>query len=167
MPNWCSGVLKVRGKKKDLLNFLNNGIERYGYSRDANDEYTKYPLDAQIDEYGDVFCEETDSEHNSWLHFKDSRRLFIDNNIEWYFSSDDKEDIQVLDIKQAWDVDTNYFVKISKKYNVDFKLKCFEQGCQFVREIEVIKGNLKKDKTKEYKSYKNYAWAVYDPRLGG
>lgn len=41
MPNWCKGVLKVRGKKKDLLNFLNNGIERWGYPRDANDDYVE------------------------------------------------------------------------------------------------------------------------------
>ena len=82
---------------------------------------------AELDEFGDVFCKETDSEHSSWLYFKDSRRLFIEKNIEWYFDyseEDDKEEIKVLDIKQAWDVDTNYFVKISKKYNVDFKLKC-------------------------------------------
>ena len=168
MPNWCSGVLKVRGKKKDLLNFLNNGIERHGYPRDESYEYTKYPLDAELDKFGDVFCKETDDEHHSWLYFKDSRRLFVDKNIEWYFSSnEDEEIIQVLDIKQAWCIDADYFVKISKQYNVDFKLMCFEQGCQFVQEIEVVKGNIKKNKTKDYKRYKNYAWSVYDPRLGG
>ena len=166
MPNWCSGVLKVRGKKKDLLNFLNNGIERYGYPRDENNEYTKYSLDAQIDEFGDIFCKKTDSEHNSWLYFKDSRRLFIEKNIEWYFYNDeeDEEEIQVLDIKQAWRLDSDYFVKISKKYNVDFRMIGFECGMAFNQEIEVIKGKLILDKVYEYGDYN---WEVYDPRLGG
>ena len=24
MPNWCEGYLKIRGKKKDLINFIEN-----------------------------------------------------------------------------------------------------------------------------------------------
>ena len=82
MPNWCKGVLKVRGKKKNLLNFLNNGIERYGYPRYVNDDYTKYPLGVKIDDWGCYFVEKTDSEHDSWLYIKDSRRCFIEENIE-------------------------------------------------------------------------------------
>jgi hypothetical protein len=168
MPNWCSGVLKVRGKKKDILNFLNNGIERIGYPRDKDDNYTKYPLNAQLDEYGDVFCKETDEEHHSWLYFKDSRRLFIEKNIEWYFNygiEDDEEEIQALDIKQAWNLEPDYFIDISKKYNVDFKMMGFECGGCFTQEIEVVKGNLVLNKVNEYKE--NYWWEVYDPRLGG
>lgn len=26
MPNWCEGYLKIRGKKKDLINFIENEI---------------------------------------------------------------------------------------------------------------------------------------------
>ena len=27
MPNWCEGYLKIRGKKKDLKNFIENEIK--------------------------------------------------------------------------------------------------------------------------------------------
>lgn len=166
MPNWCEGVLKVRGKKKDLLNFVCNGLERRGYPEDSHYEYTKYPLNEQIDEYGDIFINHTDKEHHSWLYFKNSRRLFIEDNIEWNFYGDeDEEQIQVLDIKQAWRLEPDYFIDLSEIYNIDFKMMGFECGCCFTQEIEVVKGNLILDKVNEYQE--KYNWEVYDPRLGG
>lgn len=166
MPNWCSGVLKIRGRKKDIINFLNNEIERYGWPRDEKNEHTKYPLDVQIDEYGDIFCKATDDEHNSWLYFKDSKRLFISENIEWYFSDGSSEkEVKCLDIRQAWYLDAKYFARISKKYNLDFKAMAFESGEQFTREFEVVDGNTVLDQTIHYGE--NYDWDVYDPRLGG
>ncbi len=26
MPNWCCGILKIRGTKQDVVNFLTNGF---------------------------------------------------------------------------------------------------------------------------------------------
>ena len=168
MPNWCEGVLKVRGKKKDLINFLNNGIERYGYPRDENNDYTKYPLDIQVDKYGEYLIKQTDSEHNSWLYLKDSRRCFIESNIEWYLVEDeDDECIQCLDIKQAWRLEPDYFKEISKIYNIDFRMIGFEMGGIFTQEIEVIKGEITIYNVNSYDDYKKYMWEVYDPRLGG
>lgn len=164
MPNWCKGVLKVRGKKENILKFLNNGIERHGYPRDEQDNYTQYPLNVKTTEYDEVIVEKTDSEHHSWLYFKDSRRLFIEENIEWYFWNDGGEEIQVLDIKQAWRLEPDYFAEISKQYNIDFRMMGFECGVGFTQEIEVIKGKITIDDVKEYKDYN---WEVYDSRLGG
>ena len=164
MPNWCEGVLKVRGKKKDLLNFINNEIVRYGYPRTETNDYTLYPLDVKFDEFGDVFIEETDEKNHSWLHFNNSRRLFIEKNVEWHFWTEDEDELQVLDIKQAWRIDEDYFVDISKKYNIDFKIMAFECGMCFSQEIEVIKGELTQNKKN---TYDDYNWEVYDPRLGG
>lgn len=172
MPNWCKGVLKVRGKKKDLINFLNNGIERYGWPRDEEGEYTKYPLNAETDEFGDTFVNQTDKEHDSWLYFKDSRRCFIEDNINWYWDSSEDEEleeeyIQCLDIKQAWRLEPDYFKETSEKYNVDFRMKGFECGYCFTQEIEVIKGEITLNQVNSYKEYQEYQWNVYDPRLGG
>lgn len=164
MPNWCEGVLKVRGKKKDLLNFINNEIVRYGYPRTETDGYSLYPLDVKFDEFGDLFIEETDEKNHSWLYFNNSRRLFIEKNVEWHFWNEDEDELQVLDIKQAWRIDEDYFVDISKKYNIDFKIMAFECGMCFSQEIEVIKGELTQNKEN---TYDDYNWEVYDPRLGG
>lgn len=168
MPNWCKGVLKVRGKKKDLLNFINNGIERLGWPR-IEEEYTNYPLNIEEDEYGDLFIPETDQEHHSWLYFKDSRRLFIDENVQWYWNDDTEEEleevyVQCLDIKQAWNLEPEYFKKISKEFELDFKIIGLECGCQFSQEIEVINGEITKYEENEYEDYN---WEVYDPRIGG
>ena len=172
MPNWCKGVLKVKGKKKDLLRFINEGIERYGYPRDEKDEYTKYPLNVETDEYGDTFVNYTDEENNTWLYFKDSRRCFIEDSINWIWDSSEEaeleeEYIQCLDIKQAWRLEPDYFKEISKEYNIDFRMKGFESGCCFTQVIEIIKGVITINLVNEYKDYKEYQWDVYDPRLGG
>jgi len=165
MPNWCEGVLKVRGKKKELLNFINSGIIRYGYPRDELDDYTQYPLDVKIDKYGDLFINETDDKNHSWLYFKDSRRLFIEKDVNWLFwDEEDEEHIQCLDIKQAWRIEPYYLIEISKKYNVDFRVMAFECGMCFSQEIEIIKGELTLYKENQYDDYN---WEVYDPRLGG
>lgn len=171
MPNWCKGVLKVKGKKKDLLTFLNNGIERYGYPRDENGEYTKYPLNIQTDEYGETFVNHTDEKDNSWLYFKDSRRCFIETSISWYWDTSDVEDleeeyIKCLDIKQAWRLEPDYFKTISEIYNIDFKIIGIECGMGFSQEIEVVKGEITY-KENVFKDYKEFEWEVYDPRLGG
>lgn len=170
MPNWCEGVLKIRGKKKDLIKFINEGIERYGHPG-TEDGYTKHPLNVETDEFGDLTLKETDEEHNSWLCLKDSRRCFIEKNVCWYWNNHSEEDlekeyIQCLDIKQAWRLEPDYFKAISKKYNIDFKIIGIECGIGFLQEIEVIKGEMIY-KEKVFENYKEFEWDVYDPRLGG
>lgn len=31
MPNWCCGILKIRGTKQDVVNFLTNGLISINY----------------------------------------------------------------------------------------------------------------------------------------
>ena len=171
MPNWCKGVLKVRGKKEDLLNFLNDGFRRYGYSKEPVENYApilkvEYPLNINKDEFGNILLYETDKENNSWLYFKDSHRCFVTENIEWYLDDIDDEDISInyIDIKQAWDLDSDYFKEISKKYNIDFRILGFEAGMLFTHEIEIIDGQITLDKKLKYYDYE---WEVCDPRIGG
>lgn len=35
MPNWCEGYLKIRGKKKDLINFIENELIEKEYVSDV------------------------------------------------------------------------------------------------------------------------------------
>lgn len=171
MPNWSKGVLKIRGKKKNLLMFLHDGIERYGCPfLPKTDEYTLYPLDIQTDECGDIFVSETDDKNHSWLYIKNTRRCFIEKNIEWHWSGDnseadlEREYIQCLDIKQAWCIEAENFKNLSKKYKVDFRITAYECGMEFSQQIEVIKGEITINKEQKYD---NYQWEAYDPRLGG
>lgn len=162
MPNWCSGVLKVRGKKKDLLNFIQNGIEEVIY---INGKLTSKSVDFQLDEFGDLYINLTRKD----IYIKDTRRCFIIDDIEWHWDDNNKTDlektyIQCLDVHQAWYLEKENFKEISKQYNIDFRIIGFECGMQFTQEIEVKNGDITLYKESKYDDYE---WEVYDPRLGG
>lgn len=71
MPNWCEGVLKVRGKKKDLIKFLNYGIERLNYKSIEDFSIEEIPLNLIVkEEFGEY---ELTEESIGWLHIKDKR----------------------------------------------------------------------------------------------
>ena len=161
MPNWCQGVLKVRGKKRNLIKFINNVLEI------PNRKDMFMNIKPISDEYGDLFLTVTCFDT---IHFKDTRRCFLIKNIEWHWDSVNENDgldnvyVQCLDIQQAWYLETQQFVAWSKEFKVDFKIRGYEKGGQFTQEIIVENGNLIKN---EEKKYKNYEWEVDDPRLGG
>lgn len=170
MPNWCEGVLKLRGKRRDLKNFALNGLERY-WHKSFEEGSVKIDLDAEINEYGGIFIEErtkVDSTY-SWVYFKDSKRMFLNKNLEWHFQEEDEEEIEYvcLDIKQAWDIEAEDLLRISKEYNLDLKITAFECGMIFTRNVEIIDGQIIVDEEKKYKNWDEYFWDVYDPRLGG
>lgn len=52
MPNWCVGTLRVRGKQKDLQNFVLNGLK-------PRDPFKKEHAKLELDEFGCVDCNET------------------------------------------------------------------------------------------------------------
>ena len=163
MPNWCEGILKLRGNKKDLVNFVMNVLERYVYKSSSNELCS---VEVSYDDFGELEIELND---DSYIYFKNSRRVFLTQAVSWYFNTkrddpDGEQYIQLLDIKQAWDIDTDYFVKLSMLYRLDIKIDAFELGMQFTRHIEIIQGDIVRDDTQKYN---NYDWEVYDPRLGG
>ena len=171
MPNWCEGVLKLRGLKKDLLNFAFNNLERYWYDGTQN---AQIPLIENVD-YTDF--EITIPEHtimegrHSWVYFKNSKRMFLEKDLHWWFETnlnEEDKDIytKVIDVRQAWDLDVDYLQKISQEYNLDVKITGFESGMCFIRDIEIIRGTIFKNEEKNYK-WQEYEWEVYDPRLGG
>lgn len=171
MPNWCEGVLKLRGKVKDLKKFALNGLERYWY-KSFEEGNVKIDLDAEIDEYGGIFIEKrtkVENDTHSWVYFKDSKRMFLNKNLEWHFQEEDEEKVEYvcLDIKQAWDIEADDLLKISKEYNLDLKITAFECGMIFTRNVEIVDGQVIVDEEKKYKNCDEYFWEVYDPRLGG
>lgn len=162
MPNWCEGVLKARGKKKDLFKFLNYGIERLNYKKGPDFSLEEIPLGLKVDEeFGEY---ELTEESIGWLHIKDTRRCFLDS-LHWWLPDDEEEVvIRCIDIKQAWRLEVEQFANISRKYHIDFKIKGYESGGQFSQEFEILDGNITKY---EEKQYENWWWDVDDPRLGG
>lgn len=168
MPNWSEGVLKIRGKKQDIENFIRNGID-----------YQDYRYEPAVDEKGKVSLKQSANardcpiEVDEWeitvkntvdLHIKGTHRMFITSkNIECWWHEKEIE-IVYLDIQQAWAVSAEQLQDLSKKYNLDFKIFATEMGMEFCQDIEVVGGQIIKDN--EIK-FDDFMWEAPDPRLGG
>lgn len=57
-----------------------------------------------------------------------------------------------------------WWIEMSKKYNVDFRVYGYEMGLEFNREIEIVEGRLVTNRRIKFKDYK---WECPDPTLGG
>lgn len=167
MPNWCRGVLKIRGKKKNLLNFLKNGMEVTYYTTEKENLILKSKLLKINNESCETIVSLQENKDN--IYIKDTRRAFVVDGIYWDWNSDDKEDLEenytkLIDIQQAWRLEVEQFSNISRKYNLDIRIKGYESGMQFAQEFIIVKGNIVS--YKEF-TYDDYIWEVDDPRLGG
>lgn len=166
MPNWSEGVLKIRGTKEDIENFIKNGIDytdyRYKYENGVLKEIpTPRECPIEIDEY------EISVKNTMDLYIKDTRRMFVNSkNINAYYSTENEESkfIICIDIRQAWGVIAKNLQEISKKWKVDFKIFATEQGMEFCQDIEVVDGKIITDN--EIK-FDDFQWEAPDPRLGG
>lgn len=147
MPNWCKGTLRVRGKKKNVIEFMLKGLKPVGNGRSL--ALNKF--------------ENIDSDETYWI--ENTYRGFV-LGVDEFFSDYEDEDIVTvaLDSKFAYDIDSEGLLKISKKYSVDMKIYGFEKGMQFNRNIEIINGEILKDENIEFK---DYDWECICLNMGG
>lgn len=159
MPNWCCGILKIRGIKQDVVNFLTNGLITINYEENNVKKFKFY-----IDKYGNITY--TSSKDLSCLCIEGIRRGFVypDDCSCNYYNEEKDEVIVCLDAKFAWTIYTEQLLKISKKYNIDLKIYAFERGMEFNLDIEVSKGKVIKS---EVVKFDNYMWDCIDPLSGG
>lgn len=164
MPNWCEGVIKVRGKKNDVISFLENEILKMNYT--GLFEIPKSE-NIKMEDIGYGYEYKLDDDKKEYFYLKDSTRCFIKQNyIEIYIYSDteEKETYVTLEFKQAWDVEEELFAKLSEKYNIDFNIYATEKGMEFEKYITIINGEFTRLETKEYDDF--YFEAI-NPELGG
>ena len=146
MPNWCEGVMKLRGTKDDILRFLKEGFEP-SYKDSA----------IEIDQFG----EEVNIINVNYI--ENTQRAFVDEQMAYI---PEKEDPVVLTLKvrQAWDFSAGDFMAISEKYDLDIRLFGWERGMGFSREILIVDNNIIKDRTYRYSDWE---WEVPFSDLGG
>lgn len=163
MPNWCTGDLKVRGKYKDIKEFLSKEFFALGGSI-LNREYKEPTIEE--DDYGisiDV--------GSQGLWFRKAYRSYFESDIEIYIDCDDKDAKEEMlittnfgELRTAWGTDTTALTKLSKQYNLDFKIYAYERGMEFNIDFEVHKGEVIKNN--EIK-FDNYVWECTNPEIGG
>lgn len=163
MPNWCEGNIKIRGKKKDVISFLENEILRVKLIKIPEEPKTEN-IKMKFNGFSYVYELENNKDV---LYLKDSTRCFIEQSIiEIYLYSDTNKSptYVTLNIKQAWGIEENLFEKLSDKYNLDFNIYASEKGMEFEQYITIIDGEITKNETKKYDDF--YFEAI-DPELGG
>lgn len=155
MPNWCEGTLKVRGKFKNLVNFIKHGLKPVTFLGDDCESLN-------INE-SDTYIWIDNIKHD--LYLEGTRRHFCEPS---YISLDvdDPEEyaILLLPMRAAWSIDADSLQELCKEFHVDMKIQGFEQGMQFSQIIEIINGEIIQDK--EIK-YDDWDWDCPCPTMGG
>ena len=151
MPNWCVGTLRVRGKSKDLQNFVLKGLKPVDY---LGNGYAELELDKFLNVSRNKTC---------WI--EGTRRGFV-NDLDVSFEDYEDNSIHTiaLDVKFAWGISADDLLKICKNYNVDMKIHGFEKGMQFNQIIEIVDGKILKD---EELQFEDYQWDCICPDMGG
>lgn len=165
MPNWCEGVIKVRGKKNDVISFLENEILKMRHTALFEEPKSE---NIKLKDDGYEYSYRLPDVDNEYFYLNNSTRCFIEQNeIEFYNYSDEDDDDEThvtLKFKQAWDVEEELFEKLSEKYNIDFNIYASERGMEFERYITLIKGEFTRLETKKYDDF--YFEAI-NPEIGG
>ena len=163
MPNWAEGQLKIRGKQEDIMNFIKEGLELSLIVPNAEQELQPKFYHNNIYGYSGVESTMLDLEY--W--FKGSKRMFVvldEVNTEFDDEDNDKIIIKSFMCKQAWGIDAQFLGEMSVKYNVDFKIYAFERGEQYNQDIEIVNGEIVKNKLIRFK---DYTWSCINNSLGG
>lgn len=179
MPNWCAGTLRIRGTIENIKNFIKDEFEVCSYNT-VNNVYEARTIDKmynrinwdKIDysyDYPDIKMDDKE-----WIHLKSPCRAFIewneDYNIDRHtffitnFKETDDRYLVIFPIKQAWGYDVEAWMELSEKYHIDIHLFGWESGMCFDTEIEIIKGNVVKNKSM---SIDEWYWNTANPFLGG
>lgn len=168
MPNWAEGTLKVRGTKENIVNFLKNGILgypecSYTFEKDGvpTAKYDHREVTVTEEEW------ETDLHCEGGFYIDKTRRAFIDKEcIQFYHDYEaDIYKLEILGFKQAWAASPENFIELSKQYELDIKIFTFEMGMEFTQEIEIINGELTKNKEQE--KFDDYFQEVPFATIGG
>lgn len=160
MANWCEGCIKIRGEFENVKRFFVEGTTCYKFDFDKKENIPDTESVKIIADDNNEFCRKYHGE----THINGTRRAFLRGWVEIYRLKRNKKVTAALWFKQAWAIDADSFVEISKKYNVDIKILGFDMGMRFSQEVVVIQGELIKDKEKKYRSWD---WDCPFPFLGG
>ena len=175
MPNWCEGVLKIRGTKPKIAKYLQENltaIDLWGNEYKTKVEYNEDGLTVSITY--EITVEKKPLEELAvkpkppGFYIRGTHRAFIESdqiNIEFWTDDDDQEIVVTLEnFKQAWCIKADNFVEGAKEASVDLHIFGFEMGMQFTQEVEIIDGEIT---INEEATYNDYAWEVPFEHLGG
>ena len=161
MPNWCEGILKIRGKQENVFKLLVENLQVWETviakePFELKEVLNKEAIDINNEDF-EIWLKKT-------AYIKGTRRNFTEEDIINVWERKDGTACVAFHIKGAWNIESNPYIELAKKYNVDIKIEAFEKGMEFSRFILIENGELKEDKKIEYA---DYVWDCVMPNLGG
>lgn len=161
MPNWCSGWMKIRGRKQDILDFFKNEVAIFTYEKFFN----RTTSEAVFENNKYKFAYSLKKEKNQEWYLRNSYRFFFEDK-EIDFEDYEQEIFYLnLEIKQAWCIDVNeLLISHSKKYNLDFNIYASERGMEFEQYITIVDGKFIRD---DVIKYDDFEFEAINPSIGG
>ena len=144
MANWCEGILKIKGERKDIVDFLKNALEIETTSEKPEVVDNEDGIEL-INNYNDCYV-------------KNTKNGFIDCNL--YYGRN--HNFIAVKYYQERFIKTEELAAISECYNLDFKILAKEVGCMVIQDIEIHKGMIVKDICKEYDDRDTFIWDAPD-----
>ena len=155
MPNWCEGMLKIRGKQEDVFNLLTENLLVWEFKFGGRESVDENAIEINRQDF-EIRVQKT-------AHIKGTHRNFVEPNDINVWKGEDGNTCIAIEFKGAWGIESEPYVKLAKEYNVDIKIEAFERGMEFSQYILIENGELKEDK--EIK-YDDYVWDCVMPNLG-
>ena len=161
MPNWCSGWMKIRGKKQDILDFFKNEVAIFTYDI----AYSRTTSEAVFENDEKNWQYILKLTKNQELYLRNSRRFFfLDKEITFY-NNEPEICYLNLEIQQAWHIDVDELLtNHSKKYHIDFNIYASECGMEFEQYITIVDGKVIRNDAFEYDDFE---FEAINPSLGG
>ena len=171
MPNWAEGNIRVRGKRENIIRYIQeNLLPQYELQ---NNKLETRPLQVEETAGGYELTLEKNPETDDMVWFKDSSRQFLDFDGSYYMNgefSDDAEHTnkdQVLYLpgfKGAWGIDTECFRKAAPEYKVDIRIFVWERGMEWSSISTFFRdGHVESDS----RTYSDWLWESALPDYGG
>ena len=176
MPNWAEGNIRVRGKRENIIRYIQeNFISIYDLE---GGKWEERPVHLEIGAGGWELLINKDADTNGCIWFKNSKRMFIDydrcnfehtHTISGEFSDDEKhtnkDQVLYLDgFKGAWGIDGEYFRKAATDYKVDIRLFVWERGMEWSSVSTFYRDGHVED---DSRTYSEWMWESALPNYGG
>ena len=170
MPNWCEGNIRLRGTKKNIIDFITNEIVCTKYDEETDDYIEEKPL-IEKDVIANNVCSinlAVPSDCSGGFYFRNTYRNFIfssETEICFPDSEDDEEIVVCIDdFNAAWSLKDAGWIEHAMKYNIDIRIFGFEHGMEFSQILTISREGEADCKTTEYS---DWFWDCPFPNLGG
>lgn len=171
MPNWAEGNIRLRGKRENIIHFLQEELK--GIYELRGNETEERPIMLEPNCGGNELILRKDPDTSNFVYFCGSNRQFIDfdgeDEISAEFSNDTKhqrEDnvLYIPNFNGAWSIDTEFFRQKAMQYKIDIRVFVWEMGMEW---SSVATWYRTGETDESHRKYADWLWDSSMPYLGG